>query len=150
MRIRSATGAAAIAACLALAVSGCGGPSAEVRFRKEQLHPVQQQIDKEKSVLSADLNVVHVKKRADARMLRAQIDRLAAAMARLDTLKPPDSVADDLARYRSANTKLIVSLKKFTTALLHGSGLTTASNEARDAAGAVQRARNALDEAVAK
>jgi hypothetical protein len=121
-----------------------------VKFREKQLRPVQKRIDKEKSVLSADLQVVHVRKRADARMLGEQVDRLAAAMERLDTLKPPSSVVDELQRYRSANAKLITSLRNFTAALLRGRGLTTAGNDARDAAGAVQRARNALDEAVAK
>lgn len=148
-----ARGLVALALCIGvLPVAGCGGPSAEARFRTEHLVPAQQRIEAQKSRLATDLQVVHLGRQRDARVISHEVNALAAAVRKMDILEPPKSVASAFQRYKVANAHLVKALHTFAVALggHSNAALNRAGAEAQAAAGEIARARDALDALLTK
>jgi hypothetical protein len=142
----------AAAALAALSAIGCGGPSEEEKFRKDKLRPAQQQIERAKSQVAAQLRVVHLGRKRDAELIGRQVDALSVAIDRMRALKPPESVASEFVAFGGANARLVGTLRGFARALGGRSKarLDRAAARAQAAAGEVARARNALYDGLAK
>ena len=143
----------AIALCIGtLPVAGCGGPSAEARFRTEHLVPAQQRIEAQKSRLSTDLQVVHLGRKRDAGVIGHEVNALAGAVRKMDLLEPPKSVVAAFQRYKVANAHLVKALHTFAAALGGHSNaqLNRAGAAAQAAAGEIARTRDALDALLTK
>jgi hypothetical protein len=136
---------AALAAAVALA--GCG-PSDEEVFRKEKLRPAQARIETSKSQISAQLQVVRLGRKRDARAVGQLVDGLGRNVNALAALKPPDSLKDAFRRYVIAHRHLVDSLRRFATLLgrTSQSKLNREASVAQSAAGEIARARDALDD----
>jgi len=141
---------ARVGAVIALvALAGCG-ESAEERFRKEELRPLAQEIEREQTQLAAVIRAARPERRRDMRAVRASLADVATTAKRIAALRPPESARDELAGYVRANSALVRALDDFATALPSRSDarLGRASERARDAAGAVSRAKRALEAAL--
>jgi len=136
-------------ASLALGAAGCG-PSAEERFREEQLQPVERRIEQRKAQISGQLRIVHLGRRADARAIAAQVASLDRAVHTMAALRAPGSVASTFRRYVAAHRRLVSSLGRFAT-LLAGhsrSALAQQASVTQEAAGQIARSRAALESAL--
>jgi hypothetical protein len=138
--------AAVLAATAAVTLASCG-PSEEETFRKEKLRPAQQQIERQKSQISAQLQVVRLGRKRDADAVGKLVDQMGAMVSAMGRLKAPESLTDTFHRYVIAHRHLVASLQRFAR-LLGGrsqSALNREAGKAQSAAGEVARARDALD-----
>jgi hypothetical protein len=140
---------AALALALTLALSACG-QSAEERFRTHDLRPLRSAMEQRQSQLAAVLRTAHLGNRRDARAVMDAVRGVSTVADRLAALQPPGSVAPQFVRYTSANRSLVRALRSFARALRakDESRLGSASQAARDAAGAVRRADDGLQAAL--
>lgn len=140
----------ALLACAAL-VAGCG-PSAEEQFRKNDLKPLRTKLDQDKTALAGVLQQVRLHNKKSEQAVNAAIDVIAGTSAKIAALKPPGSAKNQMAAYNKANRDLIRALRQFATDL--GAGKRKALNAdgvtARDAAGEVRRADDALQAVLTK
>ena len=140
---------AAVVLAMAVAFAGCG-PSAEQQFRKNDLRPLRQKIEQDKTDLSGLLRTVRLGRKKDAQAVQQQIDVIAGTADRIAALKPPGSVRTEFVRYARANEQLVGALRRFARALVSGRprALDRAGGQTRDAAGAVRRSDDALQAAL--
>ena len=148
----AATLVAVLSVATALVVlAGCGGDELAT-FRKEQLAPLEQRIDQARAAISSRLREVRPGLKSDAEALRRDVARLltqARAAAKLDA---PAAASKQQRRYAQAASGLVRELRGFADALERGATkqIEQAAARTRDALGALQSARIALDQAVAK
>jgi len=136
---------AALAALPALALlPGCGNPGHD--FRVHKLNPLIQRVQTQKAQLAATLRIVRPRRASDVAAVRAGIGQIAATMGQIGALKPPGLARSQFVAYRRANTGLVGGLYGFADALASGSSarMTSASEHAQTATGAVERAQEAL------
>lgn len=140
--------AAAVLAVVALA--GCGG-SPELKFQRNDLRPVQIQIERAKRSLSAQLQTVRLGNSNDARALRVQVRALETQVEALGRLTPPHGLDPAFRRYAKANRRLVHELESFATALGGRSSRTLerASARAQVAAAAIARTQSELNAEIA-
>lgn len=134
---------------IALGVSLAGCESAKDRFR-HQLLGLRGSVEQERAQLAATLRTVRRHNRADVTLLNREIDSLAASVGAIARLKPPDGSVKQFAAYNAADAGLVSALRGFASALGSGTNqdLTNAANQAQDAAGAVTRTGDALDNTI--
>ena len=129
-----------------LALPGLAGcESATERFAR-QLHALQRDVTNERAQLAATLRTVRLRRAGDAQLLSREIDALSATLTQIASLKPPSQATAAFASYNAAYAQLVAHLKRFADALRLGKrrALTLIGQAAQDAAGAVQRADDAL------
>lgn len=133
-----------------LGLAGCGETAAQHFYH--QVNPVQQQIQTERSQIAATLQASHLNDPRTARVLNQEIGTLAGIVEQLPKVMAPDPGSQRAFNtYISAYRMLVASLYHVATLVAHGSAhqIQNASTAATDAAGAVQRANDALDSALA-
>ena len=118
--------AAALVALAALA--GCGDELEEFR---EDLQPLEQRAEAERSVTSELLQSLRLGSRADARSVRAQAAKLSATYDDIAALDPPQDYAEPFAEYVRANQASVRDLGRFANELESGDlrGLRRASRQ---------------------
>ena len=132
-----------------IAVAGCGSDELD-SFRKEHLVPLERRIDKARAEISARLREVRPGLKADAQALRRDVERLLKEANAAAALDAPEAAAKAKASYAAAADRLVRQLRGFADALERGATrqLERAAERTRDALGALQSARIALDQAV--
>jgi hypothetical protein len=139
----------AILAAVSLALAGCG-QSAVQQFRGS-LNPIKQRVQTERSQIAGTLQAVGVNDRRGARLLGQEIAALARTVAQMGKISAPSAAAQSaFASYHAANSRLVASLYRVAGLVAHGTvhQLRIASLAATGAAGAVQRASDALEAAL--
>jgi hypothetical protein len=134
-----------------VAIAGCGESAAQ-QFR-DSLSPLQQQVQTLRSQIAATLQSVSLNDRRGAQLLDQEIAALAGEMAKMTKLRAPGQPAEHaFAGYNAANVMLIGALRHLTSLVARGTSgqLQAASVVATDAAGAIQRASDALDSALGR
>jgi hypothetical protein len=111
--------AGALALGVAVVAAGCG--NARHDFRVDKLDPAVRQVDERRAELATLLRLTRPHRGRDARVLRAQVGRLSAAMRRIATLEPPPGTEARFRRYLRANAALLSSLAAFVDAFASGS-----------------------------
>lgn len=137
----------ALGAAAVVALSGCG-TSEEESFRKNDLRPAQARIERDKSQISAQLQVVRLGNKHDADVVGTLVNRLRVSVDAMARISAPSALASTFHRYVIAHRHLVASLQRFAR-LLAGhsqSALNREAAKAQSAAGEVARARDALDE----
>jgi hypothetical protein len=137
-------------ACVPLLVfAGCGEDELET-FRKEQLAPLEQRIDRARAEISARLREVRPGLKGDAEALRRDIKQLLKEAQAAAKLEAPEAAAKAKRAYARAASGLVRELRSFADVLERGTAaqLERAAERTRDALGALQSARIALDQAV--
>jgi hypothetical protein len=135
--------------CLVAAAGASGCQSAEESFARH-VHPLQRQLSERKAQLGATLRQARRHDRATSQLLAREIDAIDQADAVLAKLSAPGAAKAPFAAYNSANAGLVAALRAFANVLASGSKaqLTPAGEQAQEAAGAVQRADDALQAAL--
>ena len=123
-------GLAVLAALAALA--GCTDELEEFR---DDLRPLEQRAEEQRSAVSGLLRSLELGSRADARGVRAQAAGLSATYDEVAALESPDDYAEPFAEYVEANRTLVRELRRIADELESGdlSGLRRASGRALDA-----------------
>ena len=121
----------AVLAALA-ALAGCTDELEEFR---DDLRPLEQRAEEQRSVVSGLLRSLELGSRADAQGVRAQAADLSATYDEVAALEPPDDYAKPFADYVEANRALVRELRRFADELESGNlpGLRRASEGALDA-----------------
>ena len=119
----------ALAALAALA--GCGSDELE-QFR-EDLRPLEQRAEEQRSVTSGLLRSVRLGSREEARGVREQADELSATYDGIAALDPPDDYVEPFGQYVRANQASVRDLRRLAEEL-----------EAGDAAGLRRASRRVL------
>jgi len=132
--------------CLVV-LAGC--QSDNERFRG-QLIPIQTNIEASKAQLSATLRQSRRHNQGDVALLGKEVDGLAASFSKIAKLQAPGPATSEFKAYNAAGQGLVAALRRFAQILGSGSNrdLTQAGAQARDAAGALSRANDALQAAV--
>jgi hypothetical protein len=99
---------AALAALAALA--GCGDDELE-KFR-DDLRPLEQRAEEQRSMTSGLLRSVRLGSRADARGVRAQAATLSVTYDEIAAVEPPDDYAEAFAEYVQANRASVRDLRR--------------------------------------
>lgn len=100
-----------VVALVALAaLAGCGDELEEFR---QDLEPLEQRAEAERSVTSELLQSLRLGSRADARSVRAQAAKLSTTYDDIATLDPPDDYAEPFAAYVRANQASVRDLRRF-------------------------------------
>lgn len=103
-------------AALALFV-GCGDELEEFR---DDLRPLEQRAQQERSVTSGLLPSLRLGSLADARGVRAQALELSATYDEIAALEPPDDYSEPFADYVRANRATVRDLRQFAAELETG------------------------------
>jgi hypothetical protein len=132
---------------VALGTSGC--QSAEEKFARK-LHPLQRDLNQRKAQLGATLRQARMHDKRTSQVVAQEINAIDQADASIAKLHSPGGAQAPFAAYNSANAGLVASLRAFANVLASGSKaqLNSAGQQAQEAAGAVQRADDALQAAV--
>ena len=115
----------ALAALAALA--GCADELEEFR---EDLRPLEQRAEEQRSEISGLLRSLRLGSRADARSVRARTAELSSTYDEIAALDPPDDYAEPFAEYVRANHATVRGLRRFASELESGDlrGLRQASS----------------------
>jgi hypothetical protein len=105
-------------AVLALGAAGCGNDRHD--FRVEKLNPLVKRVSEQRTAFATTLRLSRPHLARHARVLRADVGRLGAAMRKVAALEPPPGTGAKFRRYTRANSALLSSLYRFVDAFASG------------------------------
>lgn len=106
-------------ALAALAVlAGCGDELEEFR---DDLRPLEERAEEQRTATSGLLRSARLGSRADARRVRAEAAKLSATYEEIAAIEPPDEYSEPFADYVHANRATVRDLRGFATELESGS-----------------------------
>ena len=99
----------------AAALAGCGDELEE--FRDEELRPLEQKAESQRSEISGVLQDVTLGRKRDAELLRTKVAALEATYSELAELDPPDDYDATYRDFIVANRSFVKELRAFADAL---------------------------------
>ena len=124
------------------ALAAFAGCTDELEEFREDLRPLEQRAEQQRSMISGLMRSLRLGSRADARGVRAQAAKLSVTYDEIAAIEPPDDYAEHFADYVQANREVVRDLRVFADELESGAlrGLRRASRRALAALGRAQTA----------